>query len=512
MDDFKNLENEPLEEETQMPDVTEETLEPTVQETVPESEPAGESAPETMEDALVQELEGIRDLLQQELDNAGNEPLIQELDEIAQEPAEPEEIPEAERCVCCGERRRDVSRGEDYPYCEECRAVMQASPLRLPAVLAVILTFVLAAASLYFCAFYLEDYNSLIEAEVHYETNELSDAAALYSSYISQKSGVELASPTDVQGAYSITAVKQLADTFTRMGYLGDANQLLTTYLGEKALSRPWNKKYRAMTEDYAALSETSKAINEIMQDILYYGETDVDYKERDDQLQALLLEQNEDGTPKYDAAFVEFYRYVLLDLQKAKPQAMLEQLQRVQQLDENKHPWMYLSTMADLAAKVGDEALTREYVDACLAINKQEATAYQAMANLYRFRDEPDADKILEVAQEEETHLSSTGRAVPTYQELYAIGYLLKGDYEKAMQAMEAYMGFITSSGTPGYSVTSCNLYALCSVLCGSQEGYDEMAQVFATAGMEPSKLIKQYQKGKITLTELLQDDGGEF
>ena len=514
MDEFKNLENEPLEAPVPTPDLPEEAP-------APESEPAGETAPQTaaqtpaegtMEDALVQELEGIRDLLQRELDHAGDEPLIQELDEIEPDPAEPEEIPEEERCVCCGERRRDLTRGEDYPYCEECRAVMKAAPLRLPAVLAMILTFVLAGVSLYFCALYIGDYNSLIDAETHYEANELSDAAALYASYMSQKQGAELAGPTDFPDAYSVTAVKHLADTFVRMGYLGDANQLLTTYLGEKALARPWNKKYLAMTEDYAGLSETSKAINEIMQDILYYGETDVDYKERDEQLQALLLEQNEDGTPKYNAAFVEFYRYVLLDLQKAKPQAMLEQLQRVQTLDENRHPWMYLSTMADLAAKVGDEALTKEYADACLAINKQEAAAYQAMANVYRFRDEPDADKILEIAAEEEKHLSSTGRAVPTYQELYAIGWLLKGDVEKAMQAMEAYMGFITSSGTPGYSVTSCNLYALCSVLSGNQEGYDEMAQVFATAGMEPSKLIRQYQKGKITLTELLQDDGGEF
>ena len=511
MDELNNFENEPL--ETPAPDVPEEALEPKTEASAAESEPAAEAAaPETMEDALVQELEGIRDLLQRELDHAGDEPLIQELDEIAQEPAEPEEIPEADRCLCCGEQKRDVSFGEDYPYCADCRAVMKAAPLRLPAVLATILAFVLAAVSLYFCALYIGDYTNLIEAETHYEANELSDAAALYASYMSEKSGAEMAGPTDLQDAYSITAVKHLADTFNRMGYLGDANELLTTYLGEQALARPWNKKYLAITEDYAALAETSKGINEIMQDILYYGATDVDYKERDDQLQALLLEQNEDGTPKNNAAFVEFYRYVLLDLQDAKPQAMLEQLQKVQQLDENKHPWMYLSTMANLASKIGDEALTQEYVDACLAINKQEAAAYQAMANLYRFRDEPDADKILAIAEDEQAHLSSTGRAVPTYQELFAIGYLLKGDVEKAMQAMEAYMGFITSSGTPGYSVTSCNLYALCSVLSGNQEGYDEMAQVFATAGMEPSKLIKQYQKGKITLVELLQDDGGEF
>ena len=461
-------------------------------------------APATMEDELVQELEGIRDLLQQELDKAGDEPLIQELDEIAAEEDAPEEIPEEERCQCCGEKRRDTSFGEDYPYCADCRAVMKASPLRLPAVLMLILMFIVAGASLYFTSLYTLDYSTLIEGETHFETRELTDAAALLSSYMSQKQGAELAGPTDFADAYSITAVKHLAETFTEMGYLGDANEILTTYLGEKAL--------HAITEDYAALKDTSTAINEIMQDVLYYGVTDIDYEERDEQLQSLLAEQNEDGSPKYNAAFVEFYRYVLLDLQESKPEAMLEQLQTVQNLDGNEHQWMYLPTMADLASKIGDEALTKEYADACLAINSQEATAYKAMANVYRFKDEPDAEKILEVAKDAESHLTG-GSIVPTYQELYAIGYLLQDDYEKAMQAMEAYMNYTNSStGYPAYSVSSCNLYALCSVLCENQEGYDEMASVFATAGMEPSALIKQYQDGKITLTELLQDDGGDF
>lgn len=476
--------------------------------------PADEApdAPVTMEDELVQELEGIRDMLQQELNKAGDEPLIQELDEIAAEEAAPEEIPEEERCQCCGEKRRDTSFGEDYPYCADCRAVMKASPLRLPAVLMLILTFVLAAASLYFTSLYILDYSTLIEGETHFEARELTDAAALLSSYVSQKQGAELAGPTDFADAYSITAVKHLAETFNQMGYLGDANEILTTYLGEKALQRPWNKKYRAITEDYAALKDTSTAINAIMQDVLYYGATDIDYEERDEQLQALLAEQNEDGSPKYNAAFVEFYRYVLLDLQEAKPEAMLEQLQTVQNLDGNEHQWMYLPTMADLASKLGDEQLTKQYADACLAINTQEATAYKAMANVYRFRDEPDAEKILAVAKKAESHLTG-GSIVPTYQELYAIGYLLQDDYEKAMQAMEAYMNYTNSStGYPAYSVSSCNLYALCSVLCENQEGYDEMASVFASAGMEPSALIQQYQDGTITLTELLQDDGGDF
>lgn len=473
--------------------------------------PQNEAAP-AMEDALVQELEGIRDLLQQELDKAGEEPLIQALDETQEEPQEDEAIPEEKLCTCCGERRRDTSFGEDYPYCTECREVMKASGLRVPAVLMLLLTFVLAGAALYFSAMYIADYSTLMEAEMHYEARELSDAAALYSTYISQKSGADLQNLTSFQDAYSVTAVKQLAKTFSDMGYLGDANEVLTTYLGEKALKRPWNKAYLAMTEEYAALSKTSSAINEIMQDILYYGETDVDFEERDAQLQALELEKDEDGNPVHNAAFVEFYRYVLLNVQNAPNEEQLKQLQLVQQLDENRHPWMYLSTMADLSSKLGDVEGTKAYVEDCLAINKQEAAAYKSLANVYRFQKKPDAEKILAVAEDAKAHLASSAGSAPTYQEQFAVGYLLQGDYEKAMQAMEDYMSFTTSRGTPAYSVSSCNLYALCSILCNNQEGYDEMAQVLASAGMAPSKLIKQFQKGKITMVELLQDDGGEF
>ena len=115
-------------------------------------EPADDAADEApvQDDALKQELEGIRDLLQQELDHAGDEPLIQALDEVQEEEPEDEEIPEDELCKCCGERRRDTSFGEDYPYCSECRDVMKASGLRVPAVLMLLLTFILAGASLYF--------------------------------------------------------------------------------------------------------------------------------------------------------------------------------------------------------------------------------------------------------------------------------------------------------------------------------------------------------------------------
>ena len=478
-----------------------------------ETEENGSEPAPTMEDELVQELEGIRDLLQQELDKAGEEPLIQALDETQEEAPEDEEIPEDELCKCCGERSRDTSFGEDYPYCSECRDVMKASGLRVPAVLMLLLTFILAGASLYFSAMYVADYSTLMKAEMHYESRELSDAMMLYHQYISQKPGVDLQAATDFSSAFSMTAVKRLANILQDMGYLRDENELLTTYLGEKALKRPWNKAYLAMTEEFAAFSETSSAINDIIQDILYYGVTDVDYEERDAQLQALLEEKDDQGNPVHNAAYVEYYRYVLLSLQNAPLQDQLKKLETVQQLDENEHPWMYLAEMASLAARMGDEGLTKQYTDACFEINKQDAQSFKTLANVYRYQKKPDAQKILDVAAQAEQQLASSAAVAPVYHELYAIGYLLQNDYEKAMQEMEAYMSVpMASTGYPAYSLSSCNLYALCSLLTENQDGYDQMAQVLASAQRAPSKLIDKFQKGKITMTELLQDDGGEF
>ena len=121
----------------------------------PENEAAGSAAqpaegaksPTQVEDDLVKELEGIRSLLQNELDSkkeetatvrsaeviSDNGELIQELDEI-EETAEDEEGEKKEKriCECCGENECDDSYGEDYPYCAECRRLMTASHISSP--------------------------------------------------------------------------------------------------------------------------------------------------------------------------------------------------------------------------------------------------------------------------------------------------------------------------------------------------------------------------------------------
>ena len=186
-------------------------------------EAAAEDAPEAMsptgEDALVQELEGIRDLLQQELDNAGSGELIQGLDEIPEEEDRPEEIPEEERCQCCGEQRRDTSFGEDYPYCADCRALMKAAPIKWTSVLCWIVMLAVAAASMLVCTGAITDYATLMEAETYYANRQIVDAEATYYNYLSSAQYNE---------NHSRAAVRNLIDIFSSKGYLSDANDLIT--------------------------------------------------------------------------------------------------------------------------------------------------------------------------------------------------------------------------------------------------------------------------------------------
>ena len=461
----------------------------------------GAEPEQTFEDGLVQELEGIRDMLQKELDNAGDEPPIQELDEIndVQEQEAEKEIPEDELCECCGERRKDDSFGEDYPYCSECRELMKAFPVKATAIIAAVVMVIVAAVSLYFCAVSIDDYTSLLDAEAYYSQRKYNDAAMLYNSYLSQKKYGE---------NVSLSAVKNLAGIFAELGYLGDAKDTVENHFPEAMLKLPWNRKYSRMSEDYDEMYKTSNAVSEILQEVMYSSEK-INFEEKDAQILA-LLEPDENGEVQHSEVFVEYYRFVLMNITDQKLEKQLEQLNRIEELDKGEHPWLYLPNIIQTAARLGDTETAEKYFERCTEINVQESIAYSALANAYRFAEKTDAERILEVAKLAEENAAASD--APTFYQIYAIGYLFQGKNEEAMKAMESYMNSGTMTGQSPYTVQSCNLYALCCVLADDEDGYKEMQNVFAASGMDIAKSVQKLKDGKLTVEEVLKDNGGEI
>ena len=100
-------------------------------------------------------------------------------------------------------------------------------------------------------------------------------------------------------------------------------------------------------------------------------------------------------------------------------------------------------------------------------------------------------AEKILEIAQMAKDNATTSSQYPPTYQSIFALGYLLKGDGEAAFKAIQSYVD-------GGYSISTAtgNLYALCAACVGDDESYDKIADLFANYSMELDSNVIKYKK----------------
>ena len=459
-------------------------------------ETAAEEVTENVNE-LAQELEDLRDMFQQELDKATEESenqtetLIQELDEI--EDIQEEEEFTGRLCEICGEKPCAEEYGEDYPYCEDCRNIMKKYPMRASGILMSILMLAVFVATGYAGTSYFDAFMSVSEYAAYYDTGKVMTALNGYYSYTMS---------TD-PATISMKAVKDSIDGFDKTGYISDATQLIQQVYSEKQLKLPWNKKYAKMVEKSEALTESYYTIAEIITPIMN-GETD-DYEKVMAQLDALYELKDQDGNAvEINRVFLEYYRYVVMSVLGKDNELLLTQLEKAAAADEDGSlGWVYLSNYATVAAKSGDLKLTEKLYKKMLDANAEDTAAYIALASYYRFIETPDPDKILEICEEAKANAYSGDL---TYMPYMAIAYLFKGEGATALETMDEYMSM------SGYTVQTCNLYALCAAYNGNDEIYNEMKDVLENAGYEMSVLVEKYKNDKITIEEALKDMGGDI
>ena len=73
-------------------------------------------------------------------------------------------------------------------------------------------------------------------------------------------------------------------------------------------------------------------------------------------------------------------------------------------------------------------------------------------------------------------------------------------------MKAIEEFVG------NGNYTVSACNLYALCSLYVKDNEGYEKMVDLFKSSGSSIGSTIVKYKNGKMTLEQVLTDKGGDI
>lgn len=475
-------------------------------------------------DALDRELEDLREMFQKQLDeetakalseeeNAdkdeqteedGEAPedkeyteedgfLIQPLDEIevsAAESEHPVEKTEAHLCECCGEKPCDTSFGEDYPYCSDCRALMKANPINPCGILAFVLMLIVCVASLFITAPLVDDYDTLLNAQFAYEEKKMTDAVSYYQTYLSSKSDDD---------TISMKAVRNTIDAMTTLGYYADADSLIETYISESKLKTPKYKKYAGIRQEYTLLSDTSTVINETLPDI---SSDDFDYESAIKKVDK-LIEENK-TSQKYSEAFLEYAKYIVMLKHEETYETQLAQLKKIEEVDGGKHPWIYLTHIISAAAKEGDIETATAYFNKSLEFNTQEMSLYVSYADVYRFCEKPDPDKMIEIAQKAASVYPQN--ASPVFYRTYALAYLLKGDAEKAMTNMSNYMQSCQTS------VADMNLYALCALCTDDEDTYNKVVSSLEYYGYSIGKTVQQYKKGKLTLQQVLTDNGGDI
>ena len=206
----------------------------------------------------------------------------------------------------------------------------------------------------------------------------------------------------------------------------------------------------------------------------------------------------------RYSSALTEFYKAELMALKKMSLEEQLEVLKGIEENDEDEfYAWVYYPELCELAAKMGDKALADEYFEKAKKLNSEDSNIYKAYASYYRFLEAPDADGMISVAEEAEKNLS---QGDISYYSILAAAYLIKGEGTLALETMREYMN------SSRYSVSDCNLYALCALFCGNTEVYDQMKATLENSGYSISKLVEQYKNDEISVAEVLADMGGDL
>lgn len=484
---------------------------------------AADESPTAFEDGLVTELEGIRDLLQTELDKAGEEAklpegeLIQELDEIDETAVDEDDREQQPKrlCECCGENECDTSFGEDYPYCSQCRKLMTASPAHVGGILTLVVMLLVGLVStvclssdgesalfsgklgdaLTSSVTGINEYISLIDADAAYSEGKIVDACLSYGNYIQQYGEND---------SISAVAVKRLVEAYYDLGQYNYANTVIEQYSDKvPALGKG---KFAEMSEFYKSYSATITALEPILGEIIQ-SDKKFNYNKKSKELDALLENGTDESGTAYSAFAVEYYRYALMQKAGKSLEEQIAQLLKVEEIDKGEHASYYLPTIITTYSKLGDTENAKKYFDKVMEKNLQDDNAYVYYANVFRFCEKPDADKILEVADLAKKNWPTASQYPPTYQSIYALGYILKGDGESAFKAVSAYVdsGFSISTATG-------NLYALCAAYIKDDESYQKIADLFANYSLEIDQNVQKYKKGKLTIEQVLTDVGGDI
>ncbi len=412
-------------------------------------------------------------------------------------------IAQEELCQCCGERRRDKSRGENYEYCAYCREAMKKYPIGKEAIivlLAVLFVGLLSVSS------FMSDftvYKNVKKADDYYSQGKLTSALSSYDTAISllYEEGVvakrpyfkvaEILFATMPDGLYSMTDISTclrnaLSDFEAKLPMY---SAYIDMYTENQLIYQTYQKVYEVMSaEEYAEFDgKDEEMYEEIMTEIGSVISAEITVSSLDGK-ESQILQAHEPmvrfvqymfayATEHYD----DSYQYMNLVYELA-PQYL----------------WIYAYElgMADLQRGNTERAL--EFANELYNINVEDSNAFGLYSGAYRLSG--DTEGAVKWADEGLKIVSDSTELM----RLKAMAQIAQGDYEDAKETVDAAL-----------AIEEYDILIMVAMVAenelGNADAVEDYKEYFEEQEVELSEKMENYLAGKITAKAMFTEGTGD-
>lgn len=414
--------------------------------------------------------------------------------------------PKNEMCILCGENPADKSFGESYDLCAQCRKRLLKSPLRFSGILALIVVLAISAFGLLLATFQTNTLKAVTEGDGLYSQNKLYSAITSYNS---------------APGIGWKTA-RRLLNCYNQSGYLSGINNTVAGYfydskseqnekpltfadkVGKGNLNAPWNKAVKKIYTEYTTAMKAYEKYYAFISEYdekLYYGEIkaeDVPY----DELIGKFEDAKKTEKTKEGLAFINYCEYYLASKCEKSDKAQLDYLLAVEKAAPEMD-WLYLTTVAELCVKQGDDEAALKYADRLEKKNADDK--YGEYFRIQILRKKGNYEEALSKLQPIIDDFDNNGFYYAYYEA--AINALMLKDYEKAFEYID-----ICFTDQIYLNYDSVNFYALCCKLLNKDSAYDNAVAMLEQNEMEVSPTVEKYLSGEMSAQQIFNEGEVDF
>lgn len=457
------------------------------------------------EEQLHDELERLADTFRTELQKAKEQgaELTEEQIEAIEEKAIGNGISKDELCECCGERKKDTSISENYPYCSECRELMKKYPISVASiVIAVVVIFIAMVSAANFVTDF-SGYNKARLAKDADSENKKFSAVEYYDEAISFFNEKEIVPKKLLKdSAYNVFStlpkgVASLKDTSDRLDKaLSDFEAKLPIYAGFKDLRDTALTMYKSFNAFYALLEEVD------------FDSFDTESREQVTDLYnkigALVNKEdtikNMDGsgnvTITYDKASILFAQF-MFSYSYGQYDLAYDALTALNEIAPE-YVAMYGYELAIIEIQYGNYKKATTLADTILLNNAEDSSAYIIYA--YNNRMKGKLDKAISYA---EKGIALEEKNPDLYRQK-AIALMLKGDYQSAIGVLDTALSY------EKYNVLYYT-YLVAATELGDERALEKINNEIKTLEGETPARVQEYLDGKLTVEELFMEGTGD-